>query len=259
MSHVGSNIKKIRMVRKMSQAEFAALFALARPSIGAYEEGRAEPKIDTIIKIAAHFKLSIDLLITRELTVTDLMSFGNFKQKLDAAHLWGGKKLKELKQEHPPVKYVPAVKHLEYVVSHKNHDFLAGLEELKLPLKTTGAFRAFEVNGSELEHQQHGIHHGDIVTGRLCEISSLKTGELCILVTTDTLIIRWLKILDNKTFSLDATNMNYPTITVESESVLECWKVTGLFTPRVSLPRPLEEKVLLLEQRLEELNRKVNG
>ena len=55
MSLIGKNIKKIRMVKKMSQLEFARLFNVARPSVGAYEEGRAEPKIDTVILIANEF------------------------------------------------------------------------------------------------------------------------------------------------------------------------------------------------------------
>ena len=50
LSFIGRNIKKIRQVKKISQAEFAHLFHLSRPSIGAYEEGRSEPKIETLIQ-----------------------------------------------------------------------------------------------------------------------------------------------------------------------------------------------------------------
>ena len=67
MSIFGNNIKKIRILRNMSQQEFGELFDISRGSIGSYEEDRAEPKIDTVIKIAAHFKLSIDILLTKEL------------------------------------------------------------------------------------------------------------------------------------------------------------------------------------------------
>ncbi|MTI32320.1 helix-turn-helix domain-containing protein, partial [Xanthovirga aplysinae] len=49
MSYIGKNIRKIRSVKKLSQAAFAQLFDLGRATVGAYEEGRAEPKIDTII------------------------------------------------------------------------------------------------------------------------------------------------------------------------------------------------------------------
>jgi transcriptional regulator with XRE-family HTH domain len=82
MSIFGNNIKKIRILRNMSQQEFGDLFDISRGSIGSYEEDRAEPKIDTVIKIAAHFKLSIDVLLTKELTINELSNFTNKISKL---------------------------------------------------------------------------------------------------------------------------------------------------------------------------------
>ena len=80
MSFFGNNIRKIRKVKKLSQAAFADLFGLTRASIGAYEEGRAEPKMDTIIAIARQFNLTLDEIITKELTVNDLYKFDIFKE-----------------------------------------------------------------------------------------------------------------------------------------------------------------------------------
>ncbi|MBL4746925.1 MAG: helix-turn-helix transcriptional regulator [Flavobacteriaceae bacterium] len=80
----GRNIKKIRSIKKLSQTAFAEIFALKRSSIGAYEEERAEPKLETIIKIATHFNISIDQLITHNITVNELVNFnlpGELSQK----------------------------------------------------------------------------------------------------------------------------------------------------------------------------------
>ncbi len=77
MSIFGNNIKKIRILKNMNQQDFGELFEISRGSIGSYEEGRAEPKIDSVIKIAAYFNLSIDALLTKELTVNDLSNFTN--------------------------------------------------------------------------------------------------------------------------------------------------------------------------------------
>ena len=54
MSYFGKNIRKIRNVKKLSQQAFAELFELKRGTLGAYEEERSEPRIETIIKIANH-------------------------------------------------------------------------------------------------------------------------------------------------------------------------------------------------------------
>ena len=75
MSFFGKNIKKIRVSKKMTQTDFADLFDLKRTAVGSYEEGRAEAKIDTIIKIADYFKLSLDQLLRKELTINDIFHF----------------------------------------------------------------------------------------------------------------------------------------------------------------------------------------
>lgn len=77
MSIFGRNIKKIRILKNMNQQEFGELFEISRGSIGSYEEGRAEPKIDSVIKIAKKFDLSIDHILTKELTVNELSNFAN--------------------------------------------------------------------------------------------------------------------------------------------------------------------------------------
>lgn len=75
MSFFGKNIRKIRSIQKISQSEFAELFELSRASVGSYEEGRAEPKIELINKVANHFSITLDELINKELTVNELYHF----------------------------------------------------------------------------------------------------------------------------------------------------------------------------------------
>jgi transcriptional regulator with XRE-family HTH domain len=84
MSHIGQNIKKIRIIKNLSQQAFSELFNITRASVGAYEEGRAEPKIDTSIAIAKHFNLSLDQLMTKELTVNKL-SNSKFNQFVEGS------------------------------------------------------------------------------------------------------------------------------------------------------------------------------
>ncbi len=77
MSFFGKNIRKIRIAKKMTQTEFAELFELKRTALGSYEEGRAEAKVDTVIKVADYFKLSLDQLLRKELTINEIFHFNN--------------------------------------------------------------------------------------------------------------------------------------------------------------------------------------
>jgi transcriptional regulator with XRE-family HTH domain len=84
MSIFGKNIKKIRSVRGLTQSQLAEMLQVNRGMISSYEEGRAEPKIETILKTAEVFQLSTDMLLKSNVTVNQLTHFsipevGKFK------------------------------------------------------------------------------------------------------------------------------------------------------------------------------------
>lgn len=74
-SHLARNIRKLRSFKNLNQTDFAELFDLTRPALAAYEEGRAEPKLITLNKLASYFALSLDELINQELTVNQIAHF----------------------------------------------------------------------------------------------------------------------------------------------------------------------------------------
>lgn len=72
---ISKNFKKLRLFKGLNQTEFSELFGITRSSVGSYEEGRAEPKLETLIKVADHFKLNVDAIIRKELTVNQIARF----------------------------------------------------------------------------------------------------------------------------------------------------------------------------------------
>ncbi len=80
MSYFSINLKKLRKAKRLSQSEFARIFSLTRATVGAYEEGRAEPKLDKLIEIANYFGLSVDQLISKKLSVNEIF---RYDQKLE--------------------------------------------------------------------------------------------------------------------------------------------------------------------------------
>ncbi|MCR9155344.1 MAG: helix-turn-helix domain-containing protein [Bacteroidetes bacterium] len=129
MSYVGKNIKKIRSVKNLNQSDFADLFELKRASIGAYEEGRAEPKIATLIEIAKHFGISTDDLLNKELSVNDLFHFDIFKKDY----------VKNAANQLRPTKMPQSFAPVWFISSEKRNDYFNGLEldqflKLNLPL-----------------------------------------------------------------------------------------------------------------------------
>lgn len=78
MTQIGSNIKKLRTVKGLSQQAFADLFNLTRGNISSYEEFRAEPKISVILQMAKYFGIPISSLLEKKLTVNEILNFEDY-------------------------------------------------------------------------------------------------------------------------------------------------------------------------------------
>ncbi|WP_066835755.1 LexA family transcriptional regulator [Rufibacter ruber] len=255
MSCIGKNIKKIRTVKNLSQAAFAQLFDLARPSVGAYEEGRSEPKIDTLIQIARHFGVSLDLLITKELTVNDLYGFDIFKRDLHQNQLL----IKVADAEEAPVlraALVMASEQDNYFVRRQEREFLDNLPTLLLPGQQQVLHRAFEHTGSEMQYQQHGLRHGDLLycTALPVDALQLKPNEVYVVVTANKLITRRFQgLTDEGALLLKADNPDYDHLLQPLEEVTEFWHVDGFYSTYLKSPSSLEERLTKLESLVKKL------
>ncbi|MCH5683085.1 helix-turn-helix domain-containing protein [Niabella sp. W65] len=65
MSNFGSNIKKIRSLKNYTQQHLADILGLTRAAVSSYEEGRAEPKIETLMRASQIFGVSVDDFINK--------------------------------------------------------------------------------------------------------------------------------------------------------------------------------------------------
>lgn len=79
MTYFGTNIKKIRQIKGLSQQAFAELLELNRGVISSYEEGRAEPKIESLLKIAKILNLTTDDLLSKPVTINKITNFSEIE------------------------------------------------------------------------------------------------------------------------------------------------------------------------------------
>ncbi len=256
MSNVGKNIRKLRTVKKLSQAAFAELFGLARPSVGAYEEGRSEPKMETLIQIAQHFGLSVDLLLTKELTVNELYNFDIFQE---TAASTAPPSLPTA--VNPLADVTPLVlgsRSLEYIVQHHDPAYIDGLPWLKLPHQLSGPTRAFEIRGAEMQlPKRQGLRHKDtVLCSRVSAAQpSVQVGRIYVFVTPGKILVRRVAglLADGQRLQLRADNADYSPQELELTQALEIWEVQGVFTTHLNTPARLDERVATLEQQVAEL------
>ena len=69
MSIAGKNLRYLRKLRGLTQEEFANKLHIKRSLLGAYEEERAEPRIDVLELVGELFKLSLDELLLQAVPV----------------------------------------------------------------------------------------------------------------------------------------------------------------------------------------------
>lgn len=227
MTYIGKNIRKIRGVKKLSQQAFADLFGLTRANIGSYEEGRAEPKITTIVEIANKFSLDVEAILNKELKVNEI---SNFKGQLESEKINLNAINPDLEARLVP--FVSKDNRSTYVNNLESELYLNYIPRFEIPFFKLKAARAFEVAGNELVHHGKGVNNTDIVIAikrDAKEISSLVEGRLYIVVLGDKIIIRRL-LFGLGTLELFADNQFYAPIEVYPEDVVELWEAHTLIS-----------------------------
>ena len=259
MSYIGKNIKKIRNIKKLNQSQFAELFSLSRTSVGSYEEGRAEPKIETIITIANYFGISIDMLLSRELTVNDLYQFDMFKIELEGRKKQSDFPDIELKRGNT-MRLVQLKDQIEYIERNKEKTYIESLLQINLPLKLNITTRAFEHAGNEMEHNGQGIFHGDTL---ICQpVNIEKTGkleeeEIYCLILKNSIITKRLTSINKNRLTFKSDNPNYGDVGIKIEDIVEIWKLDGVFSTHIVNPSNENNRLNDLEQKMAEIMKKI--
>jgi transcriptional regulator with XRE-family HTH domain len=155
MSRVGKNIKKIRNVKRLSQQAFADLFNLTRGNISSYEEFRAEPKLEVIIKIANYFSIPLTEFIEKELSVNELLHY-NTALVLEAEKL-------KMTPQLVKVPLVPAMYMDDYVLKKHDEEFIQSLPDIVVPNNSNFNLLAIEMDNRQTLPAGFNFHPGDIL------------------------------------------------------------------------------------------------
>ncbi len=252
MSHFGRNIKKIRTVKNLSQQNFADLFDLKRATLGAYEEGRSEPKIENIIKVANYFSISIDDLLTRDLTVNELLKFkGGITTDVS--------QLTQLQFTDIPC--ITDANTSEYILYAQNDAFINQLPVLKLPVKNDRPLRGYTINNLEMTSHDKGLFPNDIVIGHYFPVDKIKeliNGTLVLILVDQKLILRRIYILKDKVV-LKADHANIEDKSFDKKDIQEIWKIKYAFFKRIpDYKDDIENQLSILSKELTKLKRKID-
>lgn len=249
MSSIGKNIKKIRGVKGLNQSDFADLFNLKRASIGAYEEGRAEPKLSTILEIANHFGISVDDLLKKDLSVNDLYHFDIFRKDL----------IKGAKHNLKPTKFPQQLISIPFIAFADQQEYFLdrdkenGFSQITLPLRKGFEYRAFEIGDNAMLEQGIGFGAGDIVIAFKpphFQTRHLEMGKIYLFEKEDALLFRRLSKVGKESLSLEAFNVNFYREDLPIASIVDQWQVERVITKNISEPSALKEQIESLRREI---------
>jgi transcriptional regulator with XRE-family HTH domain len=211
MSTAGKNLKYLRKLRGWTQEEFATKIQIKRSLLGAYEEERAEPRIDVLELVGELFKLTLDELLLKDLAE----SKGNYLAKRRAQKLAAGTN---------EIQFVPVKAAAGYLAGYADPEFIDELNTFTLPMLAPGQYRAFEIVGDSMLPTPSG---SIIVGEKIEDINDVKNTFTYIVVSRNEGIVYKRVLKNNRTknkYTLVSDNPTYQPYQVNGEDIIEVWK-----------------------------------
>ncbi len=248
-SLAGQNLKYLRKLRGWTQEEFANKLGIKRSLVGAYEEERADPRIDVLEKLGDMFKLTLDDLLRKDLSETK----GNYLAR---------RRQQKLMSENNLIHFVPVKAAAGYLAGYADTEFIDELNTFTLPMLAGGNYRAFEIVGDSMLPTPSGsIIVGEKVNG----LDDVKNGSAFIVVSRNEGIVykRIEKSNRNKSkITLVSDNPSYQPYQVNAEDILELWQAQMVITKVASQQRwdvnQLASLVNNLQEQVTVLKKKYN-
>jgi transcriptional regulator with XRE-family HTH domain len=211
MGIANQNMKYLRKLRGWTQEEFAQKLRIKRSLLGAYEEERAEPRIDVLEIVCDIFKLTLDEILRKDLSDNK----SNYLAKRRALKLAAGR---------PDSPFVPVKAAAGYLAGYADPEFIDELNTFTLPMLAGGNYRAFEIIGDSMLPTPSG----SVIVGEKVEsVDELKNDTPCIVVSRHEGIVYKRIQKTGRTrnkLTLVSDNPVYHPYTVNTEDVLEMWQ-----------------------------------
>lgn len=262
---IGNNLKALRKKLGKSQEEVAIEVGTNRSTYSGYENGVAQPSIDSLIKISSFFKVTIDELLQNDFasySESDWNGFeGSWKQKAK------GSKLRVLttlvdKNNQELIELVPERARAGYTLGFEDSTYIEELPRVQLPfLSSDRKHRAFQISGdSMLPVQEGAIIVGEFVQNWM----QIKSDTPCIVVTKNEGIV--FKIIFNhietdQSLLMISNNPLYQPYSVFVDEVLEVWKMKAIvstdFPSSIDLGN-IQDGIRSLQNDMKLLMKKIN-
>ncbi len=238
--YFATNIKFLRKRRNRTQDDVAHALKMKRPTISGYENGVAEPGINTLTAISKYFGIAVDTLIKVDLSKLSESQLYELERGQDV-YLTGGK-LRVLattvnQENDENIELVPEKAKAGYSSGFADPEFISELPVFQLPfLSKNKKYRTFQLTGDSMLP----IPDRSWVTGEyLQDWNMIRSGEAYIILTIDEGIV--FKIVENRLLEenklvLYSLNPLYEPFDVHGNEIREVWKFVNFISSEIPEP-----------------------
>jgi transcriptional regulator with XRE-family HTH domain len=224
MSYAGKNLKYIRKQREWTQEEMANQLQIKRSLVGAYEEERAEPRLEVQEVICALFNISLEEFLFQDLSETGGLVSSN--KGANNSYLERRRSLKSDKSISLAsiVTFVPVKAAAGYLAGYADPEFIDELNTFTLPMLAPGDYRAFEIIGDSMLPTPSG---SVIVGEKVDNMKEVKNSNTYIVVSnSDGVVYKRVITNDEATerLTLLSDNPLYEPYQVNTQDIVEIWK-----------------------------------
>lgn len=226
MRKISTNIAHLRKLKGVSQELMADEIGITRSRLSSWEEHRASPPIDLLIKLSEYFNISVDSLVKIDLSkvqdLRDLLKIGGNRILFPVMVDQDGKDLVEL---------VPIKASAGYLRGYSDSEFIENLPRISLPYAVSGKYRGFPIKGDSMPPLESGAY----VVGQYVEqLDDIKDGDTYVVLTqNDGLVYKRLynKIAEDGSIHFHSDNKAYLPYRLAAEEIFEVWKFVCSINP----------------------------
>lgn len=250
MSNAGKNLRYLRKLRGWTQEEFANKLGIKRSLVGAYEEERAEPRLEVMEAICHIFKLNLEDFLFKDLAETKGGTYLDRRRQL------------KMEAEVVEIRFVPVKAAAGYLAGYGDPEFVDELNTFTLPMLGPGQYRAFEILGDSMLPTPSG---SVIVGEKIDDLEEVKNSNTYVLLSRNEGVV-YKRIMKNNRLknkiTLVSDNPQYEPYNVSTEDVLEVWKAVYIMQKANAIPRwdvnQLAGMVNNLQEQVSSLRKKMN-
>lgn len=249
MELVNENIRILRTKMGLTQEKFAELLGVKRSLIGAYEEGRAFPPANNLLKLSKVFNVSLDDLVSvsfenkiRNNQMRDeegTLFFSGEKKDTRLANLNFESSFEkfgtsgEKKSDKKGIPYINSVLFEKYILNSDFGRYSQELPHLQLPFLSGTNLMAFDAPGDFL------IENSILICEKIQDKNYFPEGQNHLLVTKSQGFL-YRRIYNQLNFKgvylVSSDKTGIPSLEISMTDVKEIWKIEAYFSK--NLPQP---------------------